>query len=73
MFAAVHAITFDSRRRPMTLRAGHFRQSIDLFQHARALLLVVGRLNHVRRDHQEVLGRHHRLRVVSNPTNVSLP
>ena len=28
-----------------------FRQSIDLLQHRRDLLLVVGRLNHVRRDH----------------------
>ena len=36
-----------------------FRQSIDLLQHRRDLLLVVGRLNHVRRDHQKAFGRHH--------------
>jgi hypothetical protein len=41
------------------------RQSVDLFQHRRDLLLVVGGLNHVRRDYQKTFGRHQRLRVVA--------
>ena len=42
-----------------------FRQSVDLLQHRRDLLLVVGRLNHCRGDHQKARRRHHRLRVVA--------
>jgi hypothetical protein len=55
MFATVHAIirlaeiavVGQQRFGPAKL----FRQSIDLLQHRRDLLLVVGRLNHVHRDH----------------------
>ena len=42
------AVVGQQRFRPAKL----FRKSIDLLQYRRDLLLVVGRLNHVRRDHQ---------------------
>ena len=42
-----------------------FRQGINLREHRRNLLLVVGRLNHLGGDHQKTLRRHHRLRIVA--------
>jgi hypothetical protein len=41
------------------------RQGPDLVQHRLDLLLVVGRLNHIDRHHQQAARRHRRLRIVA--------